>query len=322
MRLAEIAVGVGALPLGGEAAWIAPRRVQTDSRKVEPGDLFVCIKGERFDGHAYAAQAVAKGAVAVIAEIEAAQLPAELEAPVLRVENSVVALGKLAAHHRSKTKACVIGVTGTAGKTTVKEMIAAICSLAGPTAYNYKNLNNQIGLPVSMLDASGEEKFWVFEAGISQPHDMDELGAILGPNVAVIINVGPAHLEGLGDVAGVARYKSRLFHYLRPGGVGVYSLDNHELEDTAPKQWPRAVGFSCRGRAARFKAESVEPAEAGKGRDFVKPRPPRWGEKFSSLYSRCRIAVVHHFLTSSQSLTHALSSSPTGSSSRPSIWVR
>lgn len=266
MTLAEIAAALGVQSPSGELAWIAPRRVQTDSRKVEPGDLFVCLKGERVDGREFAAQAVSQGAVAVLAEGAAPNLNGSKGAPVLLVEQCVQALGQLAAYHRNKTKATVIGVTGTAGKTTVKEMIASICGLVGATAKNHLNLNNQIGLPVSMLQADGDEKYWVFEVGVSQPRDMDELGSILTPDVALVVNVGPAHLEGLIDVAGVAYHKTRLFTYLRPNGVGVYSLDYPELAECAPKAWSRVTGFSCRGKETRFKAEYVEPADCGKGR--------------------------------------------------------
>jgi len=266
MTLAEISAGLGATPVHGEAAWIVPRRVQTDSRVAEPGDLFVCIRGERFDGHEFALKAVAKGAVALVTDRAPDNFSSDLDVPVLQVNDSIEALGRLAAYHRSKTQACVIGVTGTAGKTTVKEMIASICSLAGATARNHKNLNNQIGLPLSMLEANGDERYWVFEIGISEAKDMDELGAILNPDVAVIVNVGAAHLEGLGDVTGVARHKSRLFHYLRTEGVGLYSLDYPELCEAAVQAWPRVVGFTSRGREARFAGEYVEPAEAERGR--------------------------------------------------------
>jgi UDP-N-acetylmuramoyl-tripeptide--D-alanyl-D-alanine ligase len=266
MTLAEIAAALGVQPPSGESAWIAPRRVQTDSRKVEPGDLFVCLQGEKVDGREFAAQAVSKGAVAVLAEAPAPAFNGSGSAPVLLVEQCVPALGRLAAYHRGKTKATVIGVTGTAGKTTVKEMIASICGLAGATAKNHLNLNNQIGLPVSMLQADGDEKYWVFELGISQPRDMDELGSILNPDVALVVNVGPAHLEGLVDVVGVAYHKTRLFHYLQPNGVGVFSLDYPELAEAAPKAWTRVIGFSCHGKDARFKAEYVEPADCDKGR--------------------------------------------------------
>src|SRR5690606_33583636 len=95
--------------------------------------------------------------------------------PLLMVRDSVQALGRLAAYHRQQSKAAVVGVTGTAGKTTVKEMLAQVLSVRGETARNHLNLNNQIGLPVSMLAATGEERFWVMEAGISEPRDMDEL---------------------------------------------------------------------------------------------------------------------------------------------------
>ena len=201
-------------------------RVQTDSRLVEQGDLFFCIAGERMDGHNFASEAAARGAGGIVAHCP---LDLDGDVPVVLVRDTLIALGRLARFWREKCSATVIGVTGSAGKTTVKEMLAAVLGTAGPTGKNFRNWNNQLGLPLSMLAMSGQERFWVLELGISVPGDMDELGMILAPDLAVILNVGPCHLQGLGSEEGVAREKGAILGHLASGGSGVVSQDYPEL---------------------------------------------------------------------------------------------
>jgi len=253
-------------PDAGAASGVRPAGVKTDSRKVAAGDLFFCIPGERFDGHDFAAQALEQGAVAVVAERDL-----DLPGPVLRVDGVIAALGRLARAHRDAANAVVVGITGSAGKTTVKEMLAAICSQAGATAKNHLNLNNQIGLPFSMLQATGDERFWVFEAGISFEGEMDILGSILAPDVALITNVGGAHTEGLGGLDGVARNKAMLFKHLTPGGTAVYNADYPELLREAAHYGGSVVRFSVQGAPQGAdgiccRGAYVGPEQGGKGR--------------------------------------------------------
>ena len=201
-------------------------RVQTDSRLVKKGDLFFCIAGDRLDGHNFAADAASRGAGGIVAH-RPLDLPGDI--PVVLVRDTLTALGRLARFWREKCSATVVGVTGSAGKTTVKEMLAAVLGAEGVTGKNFRNWNNQLGLPLSMLAMSGQERFWVLELGISVPGDMDELGMILAPDLAVILNIGPCHLQGLGSEQGVAREKSMVLQYLAPGGKGVVSRDYPEL---------------------------------------------------------------------------------------------
>lgn len=235
--------------------------VRSDSRQVEAGDMFVCIAGDNFDGHDFAADVAARGAVVLLAErdpfadaVNAEDRPAVI---VLIVENAVRALGKLAAWHRLQAKAKVIGVTGTAGKTTVKELLAHVLASQGSVAKNPLNLNNQIGLPLSMLAASGDEDFWVMEAGISEAGDMDELGAILRPGFALILNVGQGHTLGLGQ-RGVAHYKSLLLAYLmdREGekGQALVSADYDDLVREARSQCREITFFSATGKPLTYRA--------------------------------------------------------------------
>lgn len=243
-------------------ALLRPCGVQTDSRLLEPGELFFCIPGERFDGHDFAAQALEKGALAVVAERD---VPLSERGVALKVDNVLAALGRLARAHRDAARAMVVGITGSSGKTTVKELLASICNRGGSTAKNHLNLNNQIGLPVSMLRASGEERFWVFEAGINYDGEMDILGSILAPDLALIVNVGGAHTRGLGGVDGVARNKTLLFKHLRPGGTAVYSADYPELVQAATAHAVNSVRFSIHSGGAPYVGRYLGPETQGRG---------------------------------------------------------
>lgn len=231
LSVAEIAAVTAADPTGLSAAELAfeLRRAVVDSREAREGDLFACLPGERADGHDFAAQAVEKGAGAVLA---ARPLP-HVAVPVLVVRDVLAALGALARAWRLSRRPRVIAVTGSAGKTTLKEMLATTLSTRFTVAKNHKNFNNQLGLPLSILGTSGEEDYWVMELGISRPGDMEELGAIALPDVAVIHNIGPAHLEGLGDLKGVARAKAALVGFVREGGTAVINRCHPDLWEAA-----------------------------------------------------------------------------------------
>ncbi|WP_462324635.1 UDP-N-acetylmuramoyl-tripeptide--D-alanyl-D-alanine ligase [Desulfoplanes sp.] len=238
------------------------RRVQTDSRLVEPGDLFVCIAGNNMDGHQFVAGAIRKGACGIVAH---KPVDGGDNVPVLLVRDTLQALGRLAAYWRTKTGATVIGVTGSAGKTTLKEMLATILGLAGKTSKNFKNWNNQLGLPLSMLMCSGDERFWVMEVGISRPGDMDELAAILQPDCVLINNIGPCHLDGLGDISGVARAKATLVDFVTGDGTVAVSRDYPELECEVTKRADSPVFFSTRNPHARFFGHYQGPDKKGGG---------------------------------------------------------
>lgn len=222
-------------------------RVCIDSRSVRTGDLFFCIIGNRLDGHEFARAAVASGATALVAS-----RPLDVDVPVLLVRDTTLALGRLARIWRERTAARVIGVTGSAGKTTVKEMLSQVLSGMGTTGKNYRNLNNQIGLPMSMLEMSGDEAFWVFEMGISRPGDMDDLGHILAPDAALVVNIGPCHLEGLGSLQGVAEQKALLLDHVRPGGFACVNADYDLLLGAARTHQLRLALFSGQGGKAAY----------------------------------------------------------------------
>ncbi|BDQ33697.1 UDP-N-acetylmuramoyl-tripeptide--D-alanyl-D-alanine ligase [Pseudodesulfovibrio portus] len=239
MTLADIERCLGNMAEEGHQD-IRVASVKTDSRTVEAGDLFVCIAGENYDGHEFAPQAARSGAAAIVAS----RMLDDVDAPVIMVRDSLGALGRLAACWRDMCGAKLVAVTGTAGKTTVKEMLYAVVSRKFETAKNYRNFNNQIGLPMSMLKAAAKQEVWIMELGISRKGDMEELAPVASPDLAVITNVGPGHLEGLGNEAGVAQAKTALLRYLRPNGRAVVCADYPLLWDAAREIVDAPIGFS------------------------------------------------------------------------------
>ncbi|HEC17698.1 MAG TPA: UDP-N-acetylmuramoyl-tripeptide--D-alanyl-D-alanine ligase [Sedimenticola sp.] len=193
--------------------------VSTDSRTLSKGDLFVALRGPRFDGHDHLGQAEAQGAVGAMVSREVAS-----GLPRLQVADTRIGLGGLAAHWRRASPAALVAVTGSNGKTTVKEMIAAILSRCGPTLATRGNLNNDIGLPLTLLRLQ-DEAYAVVEMGASAPGEIGYLSAIARPDVAVLNNAGAAHLEGFGTPEGVARAKAEIITGLAPGGAFVFNAD-------------------------------------------------------------------------------------------------
>jgi UDP-N-acetylmuramoyl-tripeptide--D-alanyl-D-alanine ligase len=261
LTLRDIALRLNGSALAGPEGDRVVTTVRTDSREAAAGDLFFCLKGERFDAHDFAKQVAEAGVCAIVASRE---LP-EVSCPVILVADTQKALGELARFWRDSVAAKVVAVTGTAGKTTAKELLAQTLGSVLRVAKNHKNFNNQVGLPLSMLAASGSEDAWVMEAGISKPHDMAELGAIIAPDLAVVLNIGPAHLEGLGDLNGVARAKASLLTFVKPGGRGLCSMDYPELWDEARRVFPEVVGFSAKDSFAPYYARFEEALPGGRG---------------------------------------------------------
>ncbi len=242
-----------------------------DTKDVTAGALFVCIKGARLDGHDFAAQAVQDGAVALLVS----RILPEITVPQIVATDTVQALGALAHAWRKAFTGKVVAVTGSAGKTTVKEVLAHILAASGKkVAKNRLNFNNHIGMPLSVLAASGEEDVWVMEAGISEPHDMDILGAILQPHVGLVLNVGAAHTQGLGE-KGVAYHKSRLLAHVlsaEEGGKAFVSADYADLRQEAAKVFPKVQYFSAENAPQAFYTAvyTGRSLENGKGKYAVR----------------------------------------------------
>jgi len=224
--------------------------VESDSRAAAPGMLFCCLPGTRVDGHDFASQAVNQGAAAVLASRELPELAGR--APVLAVPDVLAAMGLLARHWRRRVRPVVAALSGSAGKTTAKEMLASIAALLGPSIKNPGNFNNQLGLPLSMLKAEETDRLWVLELGISRPGDMETLAGICEPDLAVVHNIGSAHLEGLGSLRGVARAKAALLGFVGEGGVALASADYPLLWEEAQKANPRVLPMSTRDASAPY----------------------------------------------------------------------
>lgn len=191
-----------------------------DSRKIQPGNLFVALKGERFDGHEFIKSAVDAGARAVICE----KRMDEVRVPQLVVKDSIQAITDIALYHRQKFTCGVIALTGSNGKTTVKEMIASI--LPKPALATQGNLNNHIGVPLSVLQLRAEHRYAVFELGASHCGEIAHTVAIVKPKITLINNIAPAHIEGFGSVDGVAIAKGEIHQGLAQGGSAIINDDD------------------------------------------------------------------------------------------------
>lgn len=223
LRLSEVAAALNAQHSGADATFSG---VTTDSRAVVAGDLFVALKGERFDGHDYVKQVMEQGAVAALVE---RRDPAWGDFPLLVVKDARLALGDLAAHWRSRFAIPVAALTGSSGKTTVKEMIAAILrEQAGDQAVlaTRGNLNNDIGMPLTLLGLRDTHRYAVIEMGMNHPGEIAYLSRIARPDVALVINAQAAHLAGLGTVEAVAGAKGEIFQGLAANGTAVINADD------------------------------------------------------------------------------------------------
>ena len=192
-------------------------RVCTDSRQAQPGDLFFALAGERFDGHDYLPQAVAKGVGAVVAE--RSRLPAgKCGCPVIAVESTRQALGRLAARYREDFSLPVVAVGGSNGKTTTKELVAAVLRQQFPTLWSEASFNNDIGVPLTLLRLDSSHRAAVLEVGSNHPGELAPLVQIIRPNYGIITSIGREHLEFFGDLAGVAREEGWLAELLPVNG--------------------------------------------------------------------------------------------------------
>ncbi|TAG46432.1 MAG: UDP-N-acetylmuramoyl-tripeptide--D-alanyl-D-alanine ligase [Betaproteobacteria bacterium] len=200
--------------------------VITDSRAIKAGCLFVALKGESFDGHQFVAQAINAGASGVLVSTKVAAPPT---VSVLRVEDTLLALQAIAKAHRAQFSLPVIAVTGSNGKTTTKQMIASIARAHfGDEAVvaTIGNLNNHIGVPLTLLRIRAGHKVAIIEMGMNHFHELSLLTRLAQPDVAVITNAGPAHLEGVGSLMGVAKAKGEIFEGLTSGGTAIINRDD------------------------------------------------------------------------------------------------
>jgi len=213
MSLSRAATLLGCGPLHSDLTFTG---ITTDSRQIDPGMVFAALPGETFDGHDYINQAEERGAVAVLVCRKVATTQ-----PVLLVPDVLTALGQLAADWRQQCPAKVVGITGSNGKTTVKEMIASILRQKGAVLATDGNFNNELGLPLTIFRLDTSDDYAILELGASNPGDIAYLADIARPDIGVITNIGPAHLEGFISMEGVARSKGELYASLPADGTAI-----------------------------------------------------------------------------------------------------
>ncbi len=228
-RLSDLAVVTGGTLVGADREF---GRITQDTRKLSAGELFVAIKGENFDGHEFLGNAEKLGAAGALVECEVRSALAQV-----RVKDSRKALGLYAAAWRRKFPLKLVGVTGSSGKTTLKEMIASILKVSGATLATRGNLNNDIGMPLTLLELDASCRYAVIEMGTNHPGEIAYLAELAAPDVSVITNAGPAHLEFLKDIAGVAKEKGAIYTHLAAGGTAVINAD-----DSYASLWRGMVG--------------------------------------------------------------------------------
>ncbi len=218
LMLSQVARWVEGRHLGDDVEFTS---VATDTRTLAPGALFVALRGERQDGHALAAQALAAGAVAMLVH-------REVDSPLPQVlcADTEDALGELAAGLQQGRAAVVVAITGSNGKTSVKTLVHGILSRAGKAYANPGNFNNQIGLPLAVVAAPEDARFAIYEMGAGQPGDIAYLASIAPPQVSLVNNVMPAHIERLGSLLGIAETKGAIYEALPDDGIAVVNADD------------------------------------------------------------------------------------------------
>lgn len=217
LKLSEIAAPLQGL-LQGDTAFLS---ISTDSRNIQKGDLFIALKGEKFNGNQFVATAQASGAIgAIISE------PVATSLPTLKVSDTRIALGQLATYYRQKFTIPLVGLTGSCGKTTTKTMLASILNQAAPTLATEGTLNNDIGVPLTLMRLRPEHRYAVIEMGANHLGEISYLTHIARPNIAIITNIAPAHLEGFGSLEGVVRAKSEIFESLPSDGIAIINRDD------------------------------------------------------------------------------------------------
>ena len=228
MDLVEAAEALGGELHGSDARFTG---VSTDTRAIQDGELFVALEGPNFDGHKFVSDAMQKHAAAALVSRRVSS-----DLPQVTVTDTRESLGRLAEHWRDKFQCPIVAVTGSNGKTTVKEMIGSILRNKGKVLVSTGNLNNDIGLPLVLCRLSSEHDYGVVEMGMNHAGEISYLSGIAKPSVAVVTNAAPAHLEGLGTVEAVAHAKGEIFEGLASDGVAVINAD-----DQYAPLWQRMV---------------------------------------------------------------------------------
>jgi UDP-N-acetylmuramoyl-tripeptide--D-alanyl-D-alanine ligase len=235
-----------------------------DSRRAGAGDLFVAIVGPNHDAHRFVEQVAdlgAQGALVEAGRIDPETLPPDFA--LIEVADTTAALGALAAGHRSEFEGPLVAITGSSGKTTTKEMCAAVLAAAGPCLKTEGNLNNEFGLPLTLLRRESEHERAVVELGMNHRGEIARLAAIARPDVALVTNVGVAHIEFLGSREEIAREKGDLYAALDPNGIAIANLDDALAAEQAKRFEGRSISYSCEGARADVRAGAAQFVAGG-----------------------------------------------------------
>ncbi|MNB87819.1 UDP-N-acetylmuramoyl-tripeptide--D-alanyl-D-alanine ligase [compost metagenome] len=256
VTLSQLATILQANVSGGELTLDA---VTSDTRKITPGCLFVALKGERFDAHDFAEQAKAAGAGALLVSRKL-----DIDLPQVVVKDTRLAFGELAAWVRQQVPTRIVALTGSSGKTSVKEMTAAILSQCGNTLYTAGNLNNDIGVPMTLLRLTKEHEYAVIELGANHQGEIAWTVDLTQPEAALVNNLAAAHLEGFGSLEGVAKAKGEIYTGLPLNGIAILNADNNDWLN-----WKSVIGdrktwrFSPNAANSDFTATNIHVTSHG-----------------------------------------------------------
>ena len=240
--------------------------ISIDSRSIKKGELFIAIKGERFDGHDFIPDAIKRGAWGALVErvfFETKYRSLSELKNILTVEHTLYALQEISHMHRKKFSPPIVGITGSNGKTTTKEMLAGIFGQLGSVLKNKGNLNNQIGVPLTLLGLNAAHKAAVVEMGMSAPGEIDTLARLVNPTVGVITNIGPAHFEFFGSLEKIASAKGELFDHLKTRGIAVLNTDDQFFAFLTKRTGNRVLTFGIEKKA------DVQATDILQGEDFT-----------------------------------------------------
>ncbi|PPS45273.1 UDP-N-acetylmuramoyl-tripeptide--D-alanyl-D-alanine ligase [Chroococcidiopsis sp. TS-821] len=246
--------------------------INTDTRTIKPGEIFVALRGEKFDGHNFVSVAIEKGAIAAIVDSDF-QSPTE-SIPFLQVENTLTAYQQIAHWWRQQFSIPVIAITGSVGKTTTKELIAAVLATQGSVLKTQANYNNEIGVPKTLLELGSEHDYAVVEMAMRAKGEIALLTQIACPTIGVITNVGTAHIERLGSEQAIAEAKCELLAEMANSAVAILNHDNSRLMKTAATVWQgQTVTYGLEG--GDICGEIIDARIIVNGREFTLPLPGR-----------------------------------------------
>jgi UDP-N-acetylmuramoyl-tripeptide--D-alanyl-D-alanine ligase len=266
---------------------LAVGRVCTDSRQAQPGDLFVALEGEKFDGHAFVSEVAAKGVGAVIVSREKASRTLS-RCAVIAVPDTRAALGQLAAQYRREFKLPIIAVAGSNGKTTAKELIASVLRQKFNTLWSEASFNNDIGVPLTLLKLDSTHDAAVLEVGTNHPGELAPLLRMIQPRLGVITNIGREHLEFFGDLAGVAQEEGTIAEMVPPGGKLFLNGDNEWTPRLASRARTEVMKVGL-GEQNHWRAKILRVGLDGTEFEVAGPRPDFGGSFWVGLVGRHQV---------------------------------